>query len=54
MEDINLLVYVADKNIANVGLDVDQGDNNPTRPGGHEFWKLPSKLSIETRTSIKQ
>ena len=28
MEDINLLVYVADKNIANVGLDggVDQGD----------------------------
>ena len=39
MEDINLLVYVADKNIANVRLDVgvDQGDNNPTRPGGHEF-----------------
>ena len=35
MEDVYLLVYIADKNLTNVGLDIgpNSGDNDPTRHG---------------------
>ena len=53
MEDVAISSSVADKNSANVGLDVgtNQGNiNDPTTT-----WvliQLPSELSIETSTSI--